>query len=59
MSDKNCRDCKWAGMDMDMEPYCAHPQTLVTMPHGSNLCRRDPARDHCGETKASFEERDQ
>ena len=54
---KSCFDCKYAGMDMDMEPYCDHPQTLVTMPYGSKLSRRDPARDHCGEEKKSWVQR--
>jgi hypothetical protein len=54
---KRCSGCRHCGMDMDMDPYCAHPQTLVTMPYGSNLARRDPARDHCGEEMKSWEPR--
>ena len=38
MSDeKSCNTCQYSGMDMDMEPYCAHPEVLKTMPHGQIL----------------------
>ena len=37
MSDeKRCFDCDFCGMDMDLEPYCAHPDVLKTNPWGSN-----------------------
>ena len=58
MNEKKCFGCKYSGMDMDMAPYCAHPKTLVTMPYGSSLSQQDPARDHCGPNKDSWEPRE-
>ncbi len=37
MPDKRCFNCDHCGMDMDMDPYCAHPDVLKTNPHGSNV----------------------
>lgn len=34
MSEKHCRDCKFCGMDMDMDPYCVHPRVLEEHPYG-------------------------
>lgn len=34
MSEKNCRNCKWSGMDMDMDPYCIHPNVAKEHPYG-------------------------
>ena len=31
-----CFDCKFCGMDMDMDPYCAHPKVIEHNPYGSN-----------------------
>lgn len=44
-------------MDMDMEPFCAHPKTLLQMPYGSNLSRPSASRKHCGTLLKSWEER--
>lgn len=33
---KHCTDCKHSGMDMDMGPYCAHPDVLKTNSFGSS-----------------------
>ncbi len=33
---RDCFDCQHCGMDMDMDPYCAHPDVLKTNPSGSN-----------------------
>lgn len=35
--EKNCRDCKHCGMDMDLDPYCAHPKVLKRVPYGQVL----------------------
>jgi hypothetical protein len=29
MADKDCINCKFAGMDMDMDPYCANTGVLA------------------------------
>lgn len=34
---RSCRGCRHSGMDMDMEPYCAHPDVLKRAPHGVHL----------------------
>lgn len=40
--ERQCITCKHAGMDMDMNPYCAHPTVLKRMPHGQALYRGVP-----------------
>lgn len=35
--DTDCRDCKYCGMDMDMDPFCVHPSVLKTNQYGSNV----------------------
>lgn len=37
MTKRECRDCKYCGMDMDMEPYCVHPEVLKRAPYGQIL----------------------
>ena len=37
MREKTCMTCKHSGMDMDMDPYCAHPEVLKRMPYGQSL----------------------
>lgn len=70
---KRCFDCAHCGMDMDMDPYCAHPQVTVTAPHGIsvNRVRGTPAPDDaknyghpevigkCGPDGKLFEQREQ
>ena len=34
--DKSCFNCNYCGMDMDMDPYCVHPNVLRSNPFGSN-----------------------
>lgn len=36
VGEKYCRDCAHCAMDMDMEPYCSHPDVLKTNSFGSN-----------------------
>lgn len=31
---KDCRDCDYSGMDMDMDPFCVHPNVLKEHPYG-------------------------
>jgi hypothetical protein len=31
---RDCRDCKFSGMDMDMDPYCVHKKVLAEHPYG-------------------------
>jgi hypothetical protein len=31
---KSCFECDYSGMDMDMDPYCAHPTLLKDHPYG-------------------------
>ena len=35
--ERTCRSCLHSGMDMEMEPYCAHPVVLGDHPHGLRL----------------------
>jgi hypothetical protein len=32
-----CSGCNFCGMDMDMDPYCVHPQVLKVHPWGVGL----------------------
>lgn len=56
----DCKDCKYWSFDMDMEPFCVHPNAH---PWGTdiNMMRstREPihAREHCGPDAKFFEER--
>lgn len=34
---KDCNNCRYSGMDMDMEPYCVHPEVRKRMPYGQIL----------------------
>jgi hypothetical protein len=34
---RECRECRYSGMDMDLQPYCGHPAVLKRMPHGQVL----------------------
>jgi hypothetical protein len=44
--ERSCDQCKYCGMDMDMEPYCVHPQVLKRMPYGQILSSlAAPTRD--------------
>ena len=38
-TERHCYGCKWSGMDMDMDPYCAQPKVLETSPYGRVLHR--------------------
>jgi len=51
---KSCRTCKHSDMDMDMEPYCAHPAVCTgSHPDGLNLSSRNaPTRDDGACTQA-------
>lgn len=42
MSERRCQECKFSGMDMDLDPYCANPEVLKRMPYGQTLCRPVP-----------------
>lgn len=71
MSDRrNCTECRYCGMDMDMDPYCAHPEVLKTNRWGSsvNVVRGAPLRGdderrrlsyygRCGQEAKLFEPR--
>lgn len=51
MTDNKCDTCQYCGMDMDMDPYCSHPEVLKRMPYGQTLCSLDaPTRKgkECG-----------
>lgn len=39
--ERDCRTCRYCGMDMDMEPYCVHPKVLERAPHGQTLSSLD------------------
>ena len=41
-----CSSCKFCGMDMDMGPYCAHPNVTADHPYGLNL--NQAVQIHCG-----------
>lgn len=34
---RECFNCDFCGMDMDMDPYCAHPKVLEKFPFGKAL----------------------
>jgi hypothetical protein len=34
---EGCSGCDHCGMDMDMEPYCVHPNVVKEHPHGLNI----------------------
>ena len=36
-NDKKCVTCNHSGMDMDMDPYCAHPEILKISKYGISL----------------------
>lgn len=50
-----CSSCKFCGMDMDMEPYCVHPNLLPQWPAG--LVINSAIRDYCGESLKLWEKR--
>lgn len=56
---RGCGKCKSCGMDMDLEPYCAHSEVkrFHKHPHGINInvARRDGSP--CGPDGALFEQR--
>lgn len=57
---KKCMDCKHSGMDMDMQPYCAHPEVCKRMPYGQILASlASPTRDgnECGPDRRLWEQR--
>lgn len=35
--EKTCLNCRFSGMDMDMEPYCIQPRVLEKYPFGLAL----------------------
>jgi len=40
MDQRICQNCDYSGMDMDMDPYCAHPEVLKKHPYGLVLHSR-------------------
>ena len=55
---KECYKCKYSGMDMDMDPYCFHPNTQINFPYGLVL-KSPKINDICNIiTKPLFEKRD-
>lgn len=61
MTKRECRDCKYCGMDMDMEPYCVHPEVLKRMPFGqilSSIAAPTIEGKECGPSKKLWEERE-
>ncbi len=40
-----CSHCAYCGMDMDMDPYCAHPKVKKAHPYGLNI--NIATRDFC------------
>ena len=53
-----CSGCKYCGMDMDMDPYCSHPNVLKKHPYG--LVIRTAITSFCldGEKLSLWEKRD-
>lgn len=35
--ERRCHACRYCGMDMDMEPYCVHPEVLKRAKYGQIL----------------------
>ncbi len=33
----HCHDCRYCGMDMDMDPYCVNPKVLEKHVYGLSL----------------------
>ena len=31
---RTCRNCRWSGMDMDLDPYCAQPKVVEKYLYG-------------------------
>lgn len=52
----SCSGCRWRGMDMDMDPYCAAPQIVESNRFGlnCNVARLDK-EGPCGPTGKLFE----
>jgi hypothetical protein len=50
-----CSSCIYCGMDMDMGPFCSHPQVLVKYSYGVGL--HTAIRDFCGPELKLYEER--
>lgn len=40
---KDCHSCGNRCMDMEMDPYCAAPKVLESMPYGQTLVRKRPS----------------
>ena len=52
-----CRDCDHCGMDMDMDPYCAHPDVVKIHIHGLALHTGAVNKFCAFETRPLFEKR--
>ena len=55
--DRRCRECRFSGMDMDMDPYCAHARVIAEHPYGLVLHSLRIATFCPGPEKPLFEER--
>ena len=52
-----CSSCNFCGMDMDMAPYCSHPNVTLDHPYGLNI--NEAIKLHCGPNLKLREERKQ
>jgi hypothetical protein len=50
-----CSSCKFCGMDMDLDPYCAHPKVIAR--HKWGLVINKAIADFCGPDLALREEK--
>lgn len=56
--ERHCRNCKHSGMDMDLDPYCSHPDVLKEHPYGLVLFSSEIAKFCEREKLPLFEERE-
>lgn len=55
---KQCYECDYAGMDMDMDPYCVRPEVMGEKYKYGLYTRRARAKDgECGIEAKYFEPR--
>lgn len=59
MSERHCRDCRSCGMDMDLDPYCAHQKVLEEHPYGLVLHSPKISTFCPGPEKPLFEAREE
>lgn len=43
-----CSTCKYCGMDMEMEPYCAHPKVTASSRFGYGMGINSAIQQFCG-----------